>query len=273
MSKSILGAFQATLSKLAGFLASRRWGLVTTAGIRCYIKYYGIDMSIAQEPNPACYANFNLFFTRKLKADIRPINQNATTMISPVDGTLLQLDQVSGENIIIKGQSYALDELLNCPLLAKAYQNSFIMQAYLSPKDYHRIHMPLSATLKRCVFVPGQLSSVNPGRKQGLAYITKNRRMIAEFSSDFGDFIIIMIGALNVGDIQTAWGDSFESSPKLTNTIDTPITFQKGDYFGQFLLGSAIVTLTQAAVTKRHKAPMGPLKWGEALLDLQESQH
>ena len=272
MLESILCTCQTTLSKLAGFLASRRWGLITTAGIRCYIKYYGIDMSIAQEPDPAAYPSFNLFFTRKLKASVRPVNDNPTTLISPVDGTLLQMDRVNEENIVIKNQSYALNELLNDQRLAKKYRGSFIIQAYLSPKDYHRIHMPLSGTLKSCICVPGHLSSVNPGRKQGLAYITKNRRMIAEFSSNFGDFIIIMIGALNVGDIQTAWGDHFSNSPTLTNTIHTPVDFQKGDFFGQFLLGSAIVVLTQAATTKCYKPPMSSLQWGEALLELEKIQ-
>ena len=270
MLQRITHALQHRLSRFAAYLASRQWGKLTTWGIQCYIRYYHIDMTIAEQPLPSAYASFNDFFTRALKSSVRPIDSHVNSLISPVDGTLLQLNAIESSTIIIKNQSYPLEELLCSDVLAKKYQDAFILQAYLSPKDYHRIHMPFAGTLKSCVFIPGALSSVNPNKKLGCGYITKNRRMIAEFENHLGDFVFIMVGALNVGDIQTAWGDSFDHSPKLQNTISQAITLNKGEPLGQFLLGSAIVMLTRAKVVATHKDIESSLKWGERLLTLEQ---
>lgn len=241
------------ITALAGKLANLKAGKLTTAVIGWFVKRYNVNMTEATEPNISTYKTFNDFFTRQLKADARPIAH--ADFICPVDGAISQLGNIQADQIFqAKGHSYSTRALLGGDKnLAKKFENGHFACLYLSPKDYHRIHMPCDGTLKNMTYVPGALFSVNPTTAQGVpGLFARNERVVCEFySAEHGSFIMVLVGATIVGSMATSWHDGENGivNPPRTRNIriwsyqDQNISLKQGDEMGKFLLGSTVVML------------------------------
>jgi phosphatidylserine decarboxylase len=247
------------LSALAGRAAAARGGPVTTAVIRWFIGRYGVDMAEAAESDPAAYATFNEFFTRPLKPGARPLEAGAS-LLSPVDGAISQFGPIEGERIFqAKGHDYSTTALLGGDTaLAAHFHGGHFATLYLSPKDYHRIHMPCAGRLLRMIHVPGALFSVNPATARGVpGLFARNERVVCVFESDGerGPWVLVLVGATIVGSMATVWHGIV--NPPRPGTLrewsyaDRDVKLARGEEMGRFLLGSTVVLLFRR----------GPLAW------------
>jgi phosphatidylserine decarboxylase len=236
------------ITSFAGIVAGARAGKVTTAIIRWFVGRYQVNMQEAAEPNIAAYSSFNEFFTRALHADARPIAK--ADFICPVDGAISQFGDIKSNQIFqAKGHYYSTEALLaGDQPLADYFVDGKFATLYLSPKDYHRIHMPCAGRLKKMNYVPGSLFSVNPITAEGVpGLFARNERVICEFESEQGIFALILVGATIVGSMETTWHGVI--NPPHTNNIrsweytDQEIRLQQGEEMGRFLLGSTVVLL------------------------------
>lgn len=232
----------------AGKLANLKAGAITTQVIAWFVKRYNVNMDEAANPNISSYATFNDFFTRALKPDARPLE--SADFICPVDGAICQFGDIKTDQIFqAKGHQYStLTLLAGNAKLAKVFENGSFATLYLSPRDYHRIHMPCAARLLSMTYVPGDLFSVNPTTAENVAGLfARNERVVCEFEADFGKFVLILVGATIVGSMATTWHGVI--NPPRTGEIRTwhypqeNITFKQGDEMGRFLLGSTVVML------------------------------
>lgn len=240
------------ITVLAGKFADAKAGRLTTAVIRWFIGRYGVNMAEAAEPDIAAYNTFNDFFTRALRPNARPISN--ADFICPVDGAISQFGDIrNGQIFQAKGHQYSTVALLGGDeQLAGKFQQGSFATLYLSPKDYHRIHMPCGGRLKSMTYVPGALFSVNPVTAQGVpGLFARNERVICEFeSADIGTFILVLVGATIVGSMATTWHGVV--NPPRSKSIrtwqydDKSIEFRQGDEMGRFLLGSTVVMLFPA---------------------------
>jgi phosphatidylserine decarboxylase len=236
------------ITALAGKLASAKAGKLTTAVIAWFVKRYQVNMDEAAEPNIAAYESFNAFFTRPLKKGARRISK--ADFISPVDGAISQFGDIKADQIYqAKGHQYStLAMLAGDAKLAKQFENGHFATLYLSPKDYHRIHMPCAATLKSMTYVPGDLFSVNPLTAQNVpGLFARNERVICEFDSIHGTFVLILVGATIVGSMATTWHGAV-NPPRVGRVTtwtyeDQTIEFKQGEEMGRFLLGSTVVMI------------------------------
>jgi phosphatidylserine decarboxylase len=260
------------VTALAGKLASAKAGKLTTAVIGWFVKRYNVNMDEAAEPNIEHYATFNDFFTRPLKQGARPLAQD--DFICPVDGAISQFGNIENDQIFqAKGYCYSTSTLLACDsTAAENYVNGHFATLYLSPRDYHRIHMPCDGKLLRMTYVPGDLFSVNPSTAQGVPNLfARNERVVCEFEATFGRFVLVLVGATIVGSMATVWhGIINPPRSKKVRTWDYSernISLKQGDEMGRFLLGSTVVmlfpnnTLTFNALWKIEK----PIKLGESM--------
>jgi phosphatidylserine decarboxylase len=247
------------LTTLMGRLAGLRGGRWTTAVIRRFIARYGVDMAEAAQPDPAAYATFNDFFTRALRHGARPLA--AADLICPVDGAVSQLGAIERDQIFqAKGHQYSTTALLGGDAqLAAQFQDGHFATIYLSPRDYHRIHMPCTGTLRRMVHVPGDLFSVNPATARGVpGLFARNERVVCVFDAQEGPFVMVLVGATIVGSMATVWHG--QVSPPRTGALRSwdyapgATTLRQGEEMGRFLLGSTVVLLF----------PKGPLRFSEA---------
>lgn len=236
------------LTVLAGKLANAKAGRLTTAFIRWFVGRYGVNMAEAAQPDIASYQSFNDFFTRSLKDDARPLAQ--ADFICPVDGAISQLGDIQIDQIFqAKGHYYSTIALLaGRASLAKTFENGSFATLYLSPKDYHRVHMPCDGRLKNMTYVPGDLFSVNPATAQGVpGLFARNERVICEFEASFGSFVLILVGATIVGSMATNWHGVINPlrMGKIREWLysDQDITLKQGQEMGRFLLGSTVVLL------------------------------
>ncbi len=236
------------LTTLMGRLAGAQGGRWTTAVIRRFITRYGVDMSEAANPDPAAYASFNDFFTRALRPGARPLA--AADWICPVDGAVSQFGAIAQDQIFqAKGHHYSTTALLGGDAaLAAQFQNGHFATIYLSPRDYHRIHMPCSARLLRMVHVPGALFSVNPTTARGVSGLfARNERVVCSFETSAGPLVMVLVGATIVGSMATVWHGLV--NPPRTGVLRSwdygaqNITLQQGEEMGRFLLGSTVVLL------------------------------
>jgi phosphatidylserine decarboxylase len=239
------------LTSLAGRFATARTGGLTTAVIRWFIGRYGVRMDEAAAPDPAAYDTFNAFFTRRLRDGARPLA--AEDLICPVDGAISQLGSLDGDRLVqAKGHTYTTTALLGGDaILASRFAGGSFATIYLSPKDYHRIHMPSDGTLVRMVHVPGDLFSVNPATARGVpGLFARNERVVCVFESARGPFVLVLVGATIVGSMATSWhGVVNPPRPGTVRSWDYApgtITLAQGDEMGQFLLGSTVVLLWPA---------------------------
>lgn len=262
------------ITALAGKLASAKAGKLTTAVIRWFVKRYQVNMAEAAEPNIEAYKSFNEFFTRPLKKGARRITK--ADFICPVDGAISQFGDIKADQIFqAKGHQYStLAMLAGDKALAASFQNGSFATLYLSPKDYHRIHMPCDGTLKSMSYVPGDLFSVNPTTAQGVpGLFARNERVICEFDSAHGTFVLILVGATIVGSMATVWHGVV--NPPRVGRITTwtyenqSITFKQGEEMGRFLLGSTVVMLFPQNTLKFNSKwmPTKPIQLGEKMAD------
>lgn len=240
------------ITVLAGKFANAAAGGLTTAVIRWFVRRYQVNMAEAAYPDITSYPTFNAFFTRALKEHARPLSQ--CDFICPVDGAISQFGDIRhGQIFQAKGHEYSVNALLadNLVLAAKFVNGSFAT-LYLSPKDYHRIHMPCGGRLRNMTYVPGALFSVNPATAQGVpGLFARNERVICEFeSADLGNFVMVLVGATIVGSMATTWHGVVNpprlSSVKTWDYTDKHIELKQGDEMGRFLLGSTVVMLFEA---------------------------
>ena len=232
------------LTELAGRFANWKGGRCTHAVIRWFVKRYQVNMDEAADADITHYACFNDFFTRALKTDARPLTN--AQWICPVDGAISQFGRIGGDQIFqAKGHRYSTRALLGGDAqLAAQFDNGDFATIYLSPKDYHRIHMPAAGRLLRMIHVPGDLFSVNPATAQGVpGLFARNERVVCVFDS----FVMVLVGATIVGSMATTWHGVV--NPPRSPTVrewhydDATIQLQQGEEMGRFLLGSTVVML------------------------------
>ena len=242
------------LTAFAGYVAGRERGWVTTEIIRRFVAKYQVNMGEALDPDITRYATFNDFFTRALKPAARPL-ANAD-LICPVDGAISQFGAIEHDQIFqAKGHRYSTTAMVGGDAaLAAQYQDGSFATLYLSPKDYHRIHMPCDGRLARMIHVPGELFSVNPVTARGVpGLFARNERVVCVFESARGPFVLILVGATIVGSMATVWHGVVNPPrgkavrdwhyPPLASAEQPVITLKKGEEMGRFLLGSTVVML------------------------------
>ena len=236
------------MTRLAGLVASAEWGSVTTWVIKRFVKRYNVNMSEAAHAEPAHYKSFNEFFTRPLKDGARPLASSA--WICPVDGAISQCGAIERDQIFqAKGHHYSTRALVGGDAaLAAQFQNGQFATLYLSPRDYHRIHMPMAGKLLRMVHVPGDLFSVNPTTARGVpGLFARNERVVCEFETEKGPMVLVLVGATIVGSMATVWHG--QVNPPRSGTVrewryeSQDVRLQKGEEMGRFLLGSTVVML------------------------------
>lgn len=247
------------LTAFAGKVASVRGGALTAHMISRFIERYGVNMAEAANADPASYATFNDFFTRALKPGARPLAQ--ADLICPVDGAVSQFGRIEQDQILqAKGHHYSTTALVGGDAgLATRFDNGSFATIYLSPRDYHRIHMPCAGELRRMIYVPGDLFSVNPATARGVpGLFARNERVVCVFDTASGPFVLALIGATIVGSMATTW-HGVVNPPRgkavrewSYGTAQQPrVKLRKGEEMGRFLLGSTVVMLW----------PQGPLQF------------
>ena len=244
------------LTLLAGRVARVQGGALTTRLITWFVGRYRVNMSEAANPDVASYASFNDFFTRALKAGARPLAQ--ATLICPVDGAISQFGRIEGQQIFqAKGHQFSSTALVGGDAkLAAQFDNGHFATLYLSPRDYHRIHMPCAGRLTRMIYVPGDLFSVNPATARGVpGLFARNERVVCVFEGADGPFVLVLVGATIVGSMATTWHGAV-NAPRPGRLSewrydDQSIELKQGQEMGRFLLGSTVVMLF----------PQGPLEF------------
>jgi phosphatidylserine decarboxylase len=236
---------QHLLTELAGQLANSPTPWLKNYLISNFVRSYRVDMSSALIENPLQYATFNDFFTRKLKPELRPIAQDPE-IASPVDGKVAQIGVIKDQQLLqAKNFYYDLKTLLgNDAALAETFNGGSYTTLYLAPHNYHRIHMPLTGTLQKAIFVPGKLFSVNQKTSHVIPQLfTRNERLISVFDTEAGPMAVILVGAIIVGSIQMIWQDQAFRASIVTSLPTNAITLAKGTELGLFKLGSTVILL------------------------------
>ncbi|MBZ5486601.1 phosphatidylserine decarboxylase [Halomonas aquamarina] len=257
------------ISRLTGYFARSEVSWLKNALIKVFIKRFNVDMRQALEPDPTAYRNFNAFFTRALKPDARPLGEG---LLSPTDGSLSRHGAIEQNELIqAKGHRYSTQALLggDAALAAEFSRGSFAT-VYLSPRDYHRVHMPMTGTLREMIYVPGRIFSVN---KATASYVpdlfARNERLVCIFDSPQGPFAMVLVGAMVVAAIETVWSGQvtpLAGVPQRTRFSD-PITLERGEEMGLFKLGSTVVMCFANPVTFEDYAPETMVSMGQTLGD------
>lgn len=261
------------LTTFAGRIAGAQGGSMTTRLIRWFVGKYAVDMSEAEDADIASYKSFNDFFTRPLKAGLRPV-ANAS-FVCPVDGAISQFGRIDDRHMLqAKGHRFTTTELVGGDdALANQFRHGSFANLYLSPRDYHRLHMPCDGNLIRMIYVPGKLFSVNPVTARGVPNLfARNERVVCVFdSAEHGSFVMVLVGATIVGSMATVWHGVV--NPKRTNTTSEwtyaahDIVLKKGEEMGRFLLGSTIVMLFRQGAIRFNDdwAPERKVRMGEMM--------
>ncbi|WP_232771555.1 archaetidylserine decarboxylase [Colwellia sp. 12G3] len=256
------------ISRLVGKLAAAKMGGLTTKLINLFIKAYGINMNEAKLKKASDFDTFNNFFTRELEEGARPIDGDENALCYPVDGAISQQgDIIDGQLIQAKGFNYSLISLLGGDeKTAAPFQGGKFSCIYLAPKDYHRIHMPMAATLREMIYVPGELFSVNPLTAQNVPDLfARNERVVAIFDTEMGELAMVLVGATIVASIETTWAGTI--TPPAGKDIfrwqypkdgADAITFNKGDEMGRFKLGSTVVSTFAPKMLSEFAENSGP---------------
>ena len=260
------------MTRFAGVVANGRWGGRTTAIIRWFVRRYGVDMTEAADPDIAHYASFNEFFTRALRPGARPMAQ--AELICPVDGAISQFGAIARDQIFqAKGHAYSTTALVGGDAaLAAHFQDGLFATLYLSPKDYHRIHMPCDGRLLRMIHVPGDLFSVNPVTARGVpGLFARNERVVCVFDTAHGPMVMALVGATIVGSMATVW-HGVVNPPRVGQVRewrynDQEVKLVQGAEMGRFLLGSTVVMLMpkRALAFNPQWAPARSIRLGETM--------
>ncbi|MDT0631602.1 archaetidylserine decarboxylase [Rubrivirga sp. S365] len=229
------------LSRAIGRLAASEVPWLSAPLVHLFAKAYAVNMAESERPGLRDYRSFNDFFTRSLAPGARPVDPDPSAVVSPADGVVSQSGVVErGELIQAKGVRYSLGGLADV-CAGPEYEGGAFATVYLSPKDYHRVHLPVAGRLVRTVAIPGKLFSVNAsteGEVEGLFAI--NERLVCEFETAFGKMLVVLVGALIVASIETVW-DGPRSPYKTKQVVEHDRAFETGDEIGRFLLGSSVV--------------------------------
>ena len=233
------------LSRIVGKLASQRLGFLTRWAIRLFIRRYGVNMQEAEISDYRQFSTFNDFFTRALKSDARVLVKDDNAVISPVDGCVSACGYLQKDQILqAKGAYFSVNALCaGDETVGRYFENGAFLTTYLSPKDYHRFHMPISGQLKKIIYVPGKLFSVNPttvNAKPGL--FANNERVICVFETAIGKMAVIAVGAMIVGSVAIE-GQGIIARGKTITSFPASQHFSCGDVLGCFRLGSTILAL------------------------------
>jgi phosphatidylserine decarboxylase len=224
--------------------------------IRGFLRLYTIDMADAAQPDPLRYASFNEFFTRALRPDARSLAKEPREIACPVDGVISEAGKIEGDTLLqAKGRSYTLKELLASCAWAKDFEGGSFATIYLAPFNYHRVHMPLAGRLRETVYVPGRLFSVNAATASLVPRLfARNERVLTWFDTAFGEFALILVGALNVGSIATVWAGDITPAPRRVATTLPPqaVALDKGEELGRFNMGSTVILLFQRDRARWH---------------------
>lgn len=261
------------LTRFAGHIAGAKGGSYTTQLITWFVGKYGVNMEEAANPDIASYTSFNEFFTRPLRAGARPMAK--ADFVCPVDGAISQFGQIEDDQIFqAKGHQFSTTALVGGDAaLAAQFQHGSFANLYLSPKDYHRLHMPCDGRLTRMIYVPGALFSVNPTTARGIPNLfARNERVVCVFeSAKHGPFVLVLVGATIVGSMATAW-HGLVNPPRSREVRewrydDQKIVLKKGEEMGRFLLGSTIVMLFKKDTIQFNPewAPERPVRLGEMM--------
>ena len=261
------------ITNFAGRVAGHKGGSMTTGLIRWFVGKYGVNMDEAANPDLASYPSFNEFFTRALRDGVRPIAD--ADYVSPVDGAISQFGDIDDHQIFqAKGHQFTTAELVGGDqTLAAHFQHGHFANVYLSPKDYHRIHMPCDGRLTRMIYVPGKLFSVNPTTARGVpGLFARNERVVCVFENDeHGPFVMTLVGATIVGSMATTW-HGVVNPPRMARICDWhyepgQVTLKKGEEMGRFLLGSTVVMLFQRGAISFDPAwqPEGAVRLGQPM--------
>lgn len=260
------------LTALAGRIASAQGGRFTPHLIRWFAKRYGVNMNEALNPDLASYRSFNEFFTRPLRTDARPLAD--ADFVCPVDGAISQVGAIEHDQIFqAKGHRYSTNALVGGDkALAAQFEHGSFATLYLSPRDYHRIHMPCDGKLTCMIYVPGSLFSVNPVTARGVpGLFARNERVVCVFESAHGPFVLVLVGATIVGSMATVWHGVV--NPPRGGTVrewhyhDKNIVLKKGEEMGRFLLGSTVVMLFPRGVLEFNREWIAErsIRMGEAM--------
>ncbi len=253
---------QHALSRCTGWLAELSHPIwLKNWVIRRFVAHFDVDMSEAEQPEPSAYDSFNAFFTRRLRDGARPIAP--ADIVCPADGAISQLgDVVSGRVFQAKGQSFSVSELLGGDLERSAtFANGQFATIYLSPRDYHRVHMPLAGQLVATRYIPGDLYSVNAVTAQNVERLfARNERLVCHFTTAAGPMALVLVGAMVVAGIETVWaGRVAPARQRAPTAVDptlpaAPVKLDKGEEMGRFLLGSTVILLF----------PQGSMRWNDS---------
>jgi phosphatidylserine decarboxylase len=260
------------LTRMAGRFAAWEGGVLTQAAIRRFIDRYGVDMTEAADPQPQAYRTFNDFFTRALRPDARPLAD--ADFVCPVDAAISQFGPIEHDQIFqAKGHRYSTTALVGGDAqLARQFDQGHFATLYLSPRDYHRIHMPCDGRLTRMIYVPGDLYSVNPLTTRHVpGLFARNERVVCVFDTAHGPFVNVLVGATIVGSMATVWHGVV--NPPRTREVrewrydSQDIVLRRGQEMGRFLLGSTVVMLFPKDVVTftADWAPTRPVRLGEAM--------
>ena len=239
---------QHLLSRATGWLAELEHPVwLKNWAIGLFIRQFGVDMSEAVEPDHEQYANFNTFFTRPLAEGVRPIAD--ADIVCPADGAISQLGRIEAGRIFqAKGQDYSTYELLGGNAeWAERFGNGRFATIYLSPRDYHRVHMPVAGKLLGTTYVPGDLFSVNSVTAKNVDRLfSRNERLVCYFETEFGPMAMVLVGAMIVAGIETVWSGQVAPPPKTPASLDyqslpEAVELEKGEEMGRFKLGSTVI--------------------------------
>ena len=270
---------QLYLTQLAGWFAKQKWGAVTHFVIKAFAKKYNVDMSEAKKENFSDYESFNQFFIRELKDDARKINENPTALCLPADGRVSQIGHIDDERLLqAKGHFFSISDLLaGDEELVHTFKNGEFATIYLSPRDYHRVHMPCDATLRKMIYVPGDLFSVNPFLAEHVPNLfARNERVICVFDTAFGPMVQILVGATITASMSTVWAGVI--NPPRTGEVkvwtyqeDSAIKLTKGQEMGAFQLGSTVINLfpENSVTLAEHLEVDVPVRMGEILATMK----
>ena len=242
--------------------------------IRWFIRRYGVDMGIAAEPAPVSYPDFNTFFTRALAPGARPLEGGDRAIVSPADGTVAEAGSMHGRQVVrAKGRGYTLEALFGGDEhAAAAFEGGRFAVIYLSPRDYHRVHMPLTGRLRSMVYVPGELFSVNPVTVEAIdGLFARNERVVSFFDTDLGPLAVALVGAVFVGCIEQVWRGVVTPPRRRTPLVerydDAEIVLEQGREMGRFNMGSTVILMlaNRAAEWAPWVAPGTPVRMGQRI--------
>lgn len=250
-------------SRLLGWFAAREWpAWLLHPVIRLYVRAYGIDMEEFALPI-AAYSTFNAFFTRPVRPDRRPVLADPRVLVSPVDGAVIEAGEMTGGRLVqAKGIDYGLDALLDGDPAWRDYVGGRFLALYLSPKDYHRIHMPCAGRVTRFRYVPGELWTVGPAGWRGVPNLfARNERLVTFLRTEFGEAALVAVGATVVGKIRVVYHpieSNLRGAAPVAETLPEPVFLDQGAELGRFELGSTVILLTRPGEVELH-----PLKNGD----------